>query len=172
MTEGDKNSTNIDGSQSSSTDSVSKNQNTNPGAWVENSTDKNKRTAGSTAAVIIVIVLAIALCIAAVGVKAAANGNESQGISIQSGYVQVEVNSTRTLFSANYTIYIDGEEKDHIKLGPGGKYINTFKIPLPLAKSSKTITVNVQSSGTGGSQSDTKAITVHANNTVKVILQA
>lgn len=106
--------------------------------------------------------------------KSGDNANDTPiPIINKTGTVIVEVNSNHVMFSADYTLYIDGQATNQFTLSPLQGYKFTKSITLPVGANSKEIKVEVRSTGGGlGGDYDSKTVTVYANNTSTVKLSA
>jgi len=87
--------------------------------------------------------------------------------------IVITVESTHILFSANFTLYIDGEAKDSWTMGPGTSKIFKYTITLPKSHGPTAMIISVISTGGGlGNQGDSKTITVGTGNIHNVTLRA
>ena len=92
-------------------------------------------------------------------------------LPVQECTLKVTVRSTHLLYSVDYVLYVDGEQRATGTLAPGESIIWTMSYHFPLLPSSKEIVISATSTGGGfGTQTDIESLPVADGNVYYVTL--
>jgi hypothetical protein len=120
---------------------------------------------------IAIIIVTVALLIGIAYFMTADNGRHNP-MNVTDEIV-ITVESTHILFSANYTLYIDGEVQDTWSMGAGGSKIYKYTHTQPKSYGNTAVVISVQSTGGGlGAQYDSKTVTVGNGQVHSITLRA
>ena len=130
-----------------------------------------ENNSGKIIAVVLVLIIAVAGLIIFMQKD---NGNHAPiPILNKTGTLNVDVNSNHIMFPADYTLSIDGNEVSQFSLSPFEGMRYTKQITIPAGQDSKSILVEVKSTGGGfGNDKDSKRVTIYADNASQVSLSA